>query len=37
MSTPLYDALVTKVRDWSNRDTSALPDAIIKDSLGYAS
>jgi len=37
MSTPLYDALVTKVRDWSNRDTSALPDSIIKDSLGYAS
>lgn len=37
MSTPLYDALVSKVRDWSNRDTSALPESIIKDSLGYAS
>jgi hypothetical protein len=37
MSTPLYDALVTKVRDWSNRDTSALPDSRIKDSLQYAS
>jgi len=37
MSTPLYDALVTKVRDWSNRDSESLPDSIIKDSLGYAS
>jgi len=37
MSTPLYDALVAKVRDWSNRDTESLPDSIIKDSLKYAS
>lgn len=37
MSTPLYDALVTKVRDWSNRDSESLPDSIVKDSLGYAS
>jgi hypothetical protein len=36
MSTPLYDALVAKVRDWSNRDTESLPDSIIKDSLEYA-
>ena len=36
MSTPLYDALVTKVRDWSNRDSESLPDSIIKDSLEYA-
>jgi len=37
MSTPLYDALVNKVRDWSNRDSESLPDSIIKDSLTYAS
>jgi len=37
MSTPFYDALVTKVRDWSNRDSESLPDSIIKDSLTYAS
>jgi len=36
MSTPLYDALVAKVRDWSNRDSESLPDSIIKDSLKYA-
>jgi hypothetical protein len=36
MSTPLYDALVAKVRDWSNRDTESLPDSILKDSLAYA-
>ena len=36
MSTPLYDSLVAKVRDWSNRDTESLPDSILKDSLGYA-
>ncbi|MDA7496074.1 hypothetical protein N8457_00130 [bacterium] len=36
MSTPLYDALVAKVRDWSNRDSESLPDSIIKDSLEYA-
>lgn len=36
MSTPLYDALVTKVRDWSNRDAESLPESIIKDSLEYA-
>ena len=37
MSTPLYDALVAKVRDWSNRDTESLPDSVLKDSLDYAS
>ena len=37
MSTPLYDALVAKVRDWSNRDSESLPDSILKDSLAYAS
>jgi hypothetical protein len=37
MSTPLYDSLVSKVRDWSNRDTESLPDSVLKDSLNYAS
>jgi len=36
MSTPLFDALVNKVRDWSNRDSSVLADTIIKDSIRYA-
>lgn len=36
MATPLYDALVNKVRDWSNRDAETLPDSIIKDALDYA-
>ena len=38
MATPLYDALVVKVRDWANREGSerALPDSIIQDALRYA-
>jgi hypothetical protein len=32
----LYDALVAKVRDWSNRDSETLPDVIIQDALRYA-
>ena len=32
----LYNALVAKVRDWSNRDAESLPDTIIQDSLRYA-
>lgn len=36
MSTPLYDALVAKVRDWSNRPESAtIPSGIIEDCLRY--
>jgi hypothetical protein len=31
-----YTQFVALVRDWSNRDTSALPDSIIQDSLNYA-
>ena len=36
MATPLYDALVAKVRDWANRDAETLPTSIIQDSLRYA-
>ena len=35
-STPLYNALVNKVYDWSNRDISALPTQIVRDTLRYA-
>ena len=31
-----YSALVDLVRDWSNRDSGALPNSIIKSSLRYA-
>ena len=31
----LYNALVAKVRDWSNRDSETLPDTIIQDALRY--
>ena len=31
-----YTALVAKVRDWVNRDSETLPDAIIHDALDYA-
>ena len=37
MSTPNYDALVLKLRDWSNRDEDTLPDSVIEDALEYAS
>jgi len=37
MSTPLYDALVAKVRDWSNKkEVNTLPDSVIKDCLKYS-
>jgi len=36
MSTPLYDALVTKVRSWANRDSSVLTDDLIRSFLDYA-
>ena len=35
-STPLYNLLVNKVYDWSNRDISALPTQIVRDTLRYA-
>lgn len=31
-----YEDLVATVRDWANRDTSALPDSIIQSCLHYA-
>jgi len=36
MSTPKYDALVAKVRDWANRDSTVLSDAIISDFIDYS-
>ncbi len=36
MSTPLYDALVTKVRSWVNRDSNVLTDALVTDFLDYS-
>jgi hypothetical protein len=37
MSTPLFDALVGKVRDWSNkREVNTLPDSVIQDCLKYS-
>ena len=36
MATPLYDALVTKVRSWVNRDSNVLTDALIGDFLDYS-
>jgi len=36
MPTPKYDALVTKVRDWANRDSTVLSDSIISDFLDYS-
>lgn len=36
MATPLYDALVAKVRDWSNRPESAtIPSEVIADCIRY--
>lgn len=31
-----YQALVAKVRDWSNRDAATLPDSIVEDAIRYA-
>ena len=36
MSTPLYDAIVTKVRSWVNRDESILTDALVSNFLDYS-
>ena len=35
-TTRTYDELIALVRNWSNRDTAALPDAIIRDAIRYA-
>lgn len=36
MSTPLYDALVTKIRTWVNRDSNVLTDVLITDFIDYS-
>ena len=36
MATPNFDALVTKVRNWANRDSTVLTDALITDFLDYS-
>jgi len=37
MPTPRYDALVDKVRDWSNKpEVNTIPDSVIQDCLGYS-
>lgn len=36
MSTPNFDALVDKVRNWANRDDAVLTDTIITDCLDYS-
>lgn len=37
MATPLYDGLVAKVRDWSNKpEVNTIPDNVIQDCLKYA-
>jgi hypothetical protein len=36
MATPLYDALVAKVRSWANRDSTVLPDSLVTDFLDYS-
>ena len=36
MSTPLYDALVEKVRSWANRDSSVLTDSLVGSFLDYS-
>jgi|TARA_R110002126_G_C10393033_1_gene495228 hypothetical protein len=36
MSTPKYDALVTKVRDWANRDSTILSDSLVADFIDYS-
>jgi len=37
MATPLYDALVAKVRDWSNKpEVSTIPNSVIQDCLKYS-
>jgi len=37
MATPRYDALVAKVRDWSNKpEVNTIPDSVIQDCLKYS-
>jgi len=36
MSTPLYNTLVAKVRDWANRDSSVLSDSLVSDFIDYS-
>ena len=36
MATPRYDAVIAKVRDWSNRDSEILSDSQVNDCLEYA-
>ena len=36
MSTPKYDALVSKVRDWANRDSTILTDSLVADFIDYS-
>jgi len=36
MATPLFDALVVKVRNWANRDSDVLSDSLITDFLDYS-
>jgi len=37
MATPRYDALVAKVRDWSNKpEVNTIPDSVIQDCLAYS-
>jgi len=36
MATPRFDALVSKVRDWSNKpEINTIPDSVIQDCLSY--
>jgi len=37
MATPRFDALVAKVRDWSNKpEVATIPDSVIQDCLNYS-
>jgi hypothetical protein len=37
MATPLFDALVNKVRDWSNKkELATIPDSVLQDCLKYS-
>jgi len=37
MATPKFDALVAKVRDWSNKpEVQTIPDSVIQDCLSYS-
>lgn len=36
MSTPLYDAIVAKVRNWVNRDEAILTDSLVSNFLDYS-